>query len=575
MTRAGATVRHRAASTAVAFRALARNGPLRLVLLAFLLFAAVELGTWVAILLYAYDALDPAAVGAVALVQLLPAGLVAPFAASLADRYDRRRVLAGGYAAQALALAATAAGILAGATPPLVIVTGTLAVMAMTITRPTQGSLLPALGRTPTEVAGANGIAGAVEGIGMLVGPLATAAILLVGGTGHVFLAGATAAGVAMLLVAGAGRGTAATATATTSAGHRHEQRVTQDGSHHDHAHPADAAHESVLAGLRVVLANADTRLLVGLLSLRKLVSGALDVLFVLLALEVLGTGGSGAGILSAALGLGTLIGGAAAFTLVGRPRLAPAMALAAALLGVGVMASGGPLPALLVPVLIGLAGVGYAGMDVAGRTILQRATPDAVLGRVLGGLEGSGLVAVAIGSVLVGPVVALTSVQVAVVTTGLVLLVGILAGWRGLRRIDATVRVPLREIRVLGAVPAFAPLPPPQLERVAGRARWQTAEPHEVIIREGDEGDRYYVVESGRVRVTREGAELRVMGEGEGFGEIALLRNVARTASVTAVDACVLLTLDRHDFLEVVTGHDQVHEAVERTAVERGATVS
>lgn len=551
-------MRRHARSTGRAFRTLARNGPLRHVLLAFLLFTAAELGTWVAVLLYAYDALGAGAVGPVALAQLVPAGLAAPIAASFADRFDRRRVLAGGYALQTLALALTGGGILLGAPPLLVIATGAATCMVLTVTRPAQGSLLPALGRTPAEVAGANGIAGSVEGIGMLAGPLATSAILLVGGPGHVFLAGALATAVAMLLIL---LGTGFRDGSVVAAPH---------GPHAEHR-PGDI-HGSALSGLRLVLANPDTRLLVGLLSLRKLVSGALDVLFVLLALEVLGTGGTGAGVLAAALGLGTLIGGAAAFALVGRPRLAPAMGAAAGILAAGVMATGVPLPAFVIPALIGLAGVGYAGMDVAGRTILQRATPDDMLGRVLGSLEGFGLLAVAIGSLLIGPLVAASSVQVAIVATGVILLLGVLVGWRGLRRIDATVLVPVREIAVLARVEAFSPLPPFQLEGIARRARWRTAEAGEAVIREGDVGDRWYVVESGELLVTKGGARLNTLGPGDGFGEIALLRDVPRTATVTAVTACVLLTLERHDFLEVVSGMQAVGDAVERTARERVA---
>jgi hypothetical protein len=395
------------------------------------------------------------------------------------------------------------------------------------------------------------------------VGPLVAAAILLVAGPGEVFAAGALAAGIASVLV----------------------MRVRNAGFRHGgHGHGADgiategavhSAHGSVLAGLHLVRTNRDTRLIVGLLSLRKLVSGALDVLFVLLALEVLGTGDSGAGVLGAALGLGTLVGGTAALGLVGRPRLAPALALSAALLGLGVMAAGVPVPAALIPVLIGVAGVGYAGMDIAGRTILQRSTSDHVLGRVLGSLEGSGLVAVALGAVLVSPLVAATGVRAAMVATGLVVLLGVAAALRGLRRIDATVRVPVREIAALRAVPDFAPLPPPQLEGIAARAQWLTAAPGEVVIREGDPGDRYFILESGSARVTQRGVELRTMGPGEGFGEIALLRSIARTATVTAVEPCVLLALERHDFLEVVTGHDEMRDAVERTAEERSASGS
>ncbi len=556
-------MRRRDGGTAIALRALARNDGLRRVLLAFVLFVAIELGTWIAMLLYAYDRLGPAAVGVVAFVQLLPAGLVAPLTASFADRHNRARVLAGGYAFQAAALAITAVGIRIDAPAPLVVATGTAAVMAMTVVRPAQGALLPSLGRTPVEVAAANGFAGGAEGMGLLVGPLVAAAILLVAGPGEVFAAGALAAGIAAVLV----------------------MRVRNAGFRHGgHGHGADgvttegvvhAAHGSVLAGLHLVMANRDTRLIVGLLSLRKLVSGALDVLFVLLALEVLGTGDSGAGVLGAALGLGTLVGGTAALGLVGRPRLAPALALSAALLGLGVMAAGVPVPAVLIPVLIGVAGVGYAGMDIAGRTILQRSTSDHVLGRVLGSLEGSGLVAVALGAVLVSPLVAATGVRVAMFATGLVVLLGVAIALRGLRRIDATVRVPVREIAALRAVPDFAPLPPPQLEGIAARARWLTAAPGEVVIREGDAGDRYFILESGTARVTQRGVELRTMGPGDGFGEIALLRSIARTATVTAVEPCVLLALERHDFLEVVTGHEEMRDAVERTAEERSASRS
>jgi MFS family permease len=554
------TVARREGATGLALRALAANGSLRRILAAFLLFVAVELGTWVAMLLYAYDRLGAGAVGVVALLQLLPAGLAAPFAATFADRHDRARVLFAAYGLQAVALALTAIGMLAGLPAPVVVVAGAVAVTMMTATRPAQGALLPSIGRTPAELAAANGVAGGVEGIGLLVGPLVAAAILLVGGPPQVFLAGSMAALVAALLVV--------------------RVRVPRHGgpvvSGPDHA-PEDAStgHGKLLEGLRLVAANRDTRLIVGLLSLRKLVSGALDVLFVLLALEVLGTGDSGAGILGAALGLGTLLGGTAALGLVGRPRLAPALVAAAAILGVGIMSVGVPVPAILVPVLIGVAGVGYAGMDIAGRTILQRVTPNHVLGGVLGGLEGSGLVAVAIGSLLVGPIVVATSVQVAVVATGLVLLAGVALSWKGLRRIDASVRVPVREIAVLRAVDAFALLPPPQLEGVAARTRWLTAAPGEAIVREGDEGDRYYVIESGSVRVTQRGAELRVMGAGDGFGEIALMQNVARTATVTAIEPCVLLALGQHDFLAVVTGHEQLREAVEQTIAERSAAGS
>jgi len=548
-----------ASTTARVVRAVLRNPALRRVFAAFLLFNAVEFGTWVAMLLFAYDATGPASVGVVALVQLLPAALFAPVAAAIGDRFPRQRVLLAGYSIQALAFGVTAAGMLGGAPAPLVYVAAACAAASLTLTRPAQGSLLPLLARTPEELTAANGLSGSVEGAGVLLGPLAAAAILVAGSPGTVFVVGAVGALVATLLVARlpAGRSSAVMA------------HVAGDD------HLAGQVNAGVLAGLQVLARHADTRLVVALLALRMFITGALDVLFVLLALEVLRTGESGAGILNAALGLGTLVGGALTFALVGRPRLAPALALSGLLFGLSIMALGLPLPVALAPVLIALGGIGSAATDVAGRTILQRATPDEVLSRILGALEGIGLAALAAGSIIVPVIVAVVGVAAAPVVVGLVLPVGVVVALAGLRSIDRRVHVPVRELAQLRAVPVFAPLPPPQLEAVAGRARWITVEAGEVLIREGDRGDRYYVLESGRMRITRGGIEQRIaQGPADGFGEIALLRDVPRTATITALEPCVLLALERHDFLEAVTGHEQAHEIVQQTAAERSITV-
>ena len=550
-------------------RAVLRNPALRRVELAFLLFNAVEFGTWVAVLLYAYAATGPASVGLAALVQLVPAALFAPVAASVGDRFARERVLLGGYLVQAVAFALTAAGMLAGASPAVVYAGAAVAAAALTLTRPAQGSLLPALARTPEELTAANGLSGSVEGVGLLLGPLAAAAILAGGSPGTVFAAGAVALAVAALLVVRLPRSRSQAVAAIAAAGEepgRDDERLLEH------------AHHGVLSGLRVLASHGDTRLVVTLLALRMLITGALDVLFVLLALEVLGTGESGAGILNAALGLGTVLGGAVAFVLVGRPRMAPALGLSGLMFGLSIVLLGAAVPlapVLLAPVLIAVGGVGSASTDVAGRTILQRVTPDALLSRVLGGLEGIGLAALAAGSVLVPVLAVAIGVQATVVVVGLVLPVGVAAAWAGLRSIDRRVRVPVRELAQLRLVPVFMPLAPPQLEAVAGRARWITCEPGDVLMREGDPGDRYYVLESGRMRITRGGIEQRVaQGPGDGFGEIALLRNVPRTATITALDPCVLLAIDRHHFLEAVTGHEQAREVLEQTAADRSVTV-
>ena len=205
MSRVSGTGRHLAVTSRVVWAVL-RNPALRRVELAYLLFSAALYGCYIAILIYAYEASGPGAVGVVALVLLLPAAVVAPFAASLADRYPRERVLLAGYVVQAVAYAITAAGMLSGVPPVLVYLAAAVQSAGTTLTRPAQGSLLPRLARTPEELTAANSVSGTIEGAGVLLGPLAATALLVVAGPGAVWALGALASTVAVMLVMNVGR---------------------------------------------------------------------------------------------------------------------------------------------------------------------------------------------------------------------------------------------------------------------------------------------------------------------------------------------------------------------------------
>jgi MFS family permease len=563
MSRVSGSRRHLAVTTRVVWAVL-RNPALRRVELAYLLFSAALYGGYIAILVYAYEASGPGAVGAVALALLLPSAVVAPFAASLADRYPRERVLLAGYIVQALAYAITAAGMLSGAPPVLVYLAAAVQSAGTTLTRPAQGSLLPRLARTPEELTAANSVSGTIEGAGVLLGPLAATALLVVAGPGAVWALGALASTLAVVLVMNVGRLLAERRVPDRPAGAASSDHETA-GEDHEHT---ESVASLVAGGLRALAASADTRLVVGLLAIRMVISGAMDVLFVLLAQEVFMTGQAGAGLLNAGLGLGTVLGGAASVALVGRRRMAPALAMAAVTWGAAITLIGLGSPATLALALVAIGGIGFAATDVVGRTILQRVTADRMLARVLGALEGIGLIGLAVGSVLAPVLVGWLGVQGAVGAIGLMLPAVVVVAWLPLGRIDSRVRVPVREIRLLQLTPEFVPLPAPQLEVVARRTRWVTVEPGQALIREGEVGDRYYVLESGRLRVTIDGREVRILDQaGTGMGEIALLHNVRRTATVTAVTPCVLLALERSDFLEAVTGHEATHAVVRETA--------
>lgn len=561
-----AMVAHLRASARV-IAGVTRNPALRRVEIAYLLFNAVEFGTWVAMLLYAYDATGPASIGLVAVAQLIPAALVAPFAALLADRADRLRSLATGYWLQAVAFGATTAGMLLHAPPGVVYVAAALAAISLTLTRPTQGSLLPELARTPEELSAANGVSGTVEGGGLFLGPLAAALLLAVGSPGLVFVLGTAAIAAAALLVSTIPHtaGQAAAAIAAPPPAPEPDSAAAPD------LRQARFATGMILDGIRAVRYDRDVRLVVWLLGLRAVVSGALDVLFVLLALESFHTGESGAAVLNGALGIGMVVGGGVSFLLVGRRRLAPALGIAATAIGGSLLATSVLGNGVSGPILISLGGIGFAACDVAGRTILQRTAPDAVLGRVLGTLESISLFGLAVGS-LVAPVVAVwAGVGWALAIAGLLLPVSILIGWRGLRDIDRRTRVPVRELALLSRSPIFAPLSPPVMELIARHVRWLAVDAGTAVISEGAVGDAYYVIERGRFRVEQDGVTIRILDRAmDGFGEIALLRSTPRTATVIAEGPSVLLVVSREDFLSAVTGSPPARAVVEEIVAVR-----
>jgi MFS family permease len=493
-------------------------------------------------------------------IQLVPAAVFAAAVTSYADRFPRQLVLLAGYALQAGTTGLTAAGMLLGWSPVLVVAAAVAACCSLTLTRPAHWALLPLLARTPQELTTANGVAGSVEGVGQMAGPLAAALVLAFGPPGAVFAAAAVAAGVATMLVA---------RLPVAAQGTHHHASAERDPRDGDLATPEPGVLARLRAAVRALGGGRDARVILFLLAGHAFVIGSTDVLFVLLALDVLGIGESGAGALGAALGLGSILGGVAAFSLAGRRRMAPVLLFGAALVGGACLVLGIVTSLAIVVFVIAVGGIGGATLDVAGRTVLQRVADPRTLTRVLGSLEGLGILAMAAGSIVAPLIATAVSVPVALAVTGLVLPVSIALLWLPLRGIDRKVRVPVRELALLRFDRILSPLPAPKLEAVASGARWITLEPGEVLIREGEPGDRYFVLESGAVRITQEG---RVLHEeeserGYGLGEIALLRDVPRTATATATAPSVLLAIARPDFLEAVTGHEQAGAAAHRTA--------
>jgi MFS family permease len=520
-----------------------RNRELRRVQLAFACFNAAEWGVWIAMLVYAYDQGGATTAGLVALAQLVPAALFAPVAASLGDRLPPDRVLVLGYLAQAAGMTATAGVLLADGPPVAAYACAALAATAVTVTRPAQAVLTPSLARTPEELTAANVVAGWIESISLLLAPALAGILLGAAGAGVVFAVMAAVAVVAALLVAPI-RGPVATGSGGS---------VLAD----------------TLVGLRVVAREPGPRALIWLLGLQAMAIGALDVLYVVLAVAVLGHEGATAGYLNAAFGAGGVLGVMATVALVGRKRLALPVAAglllwAGALAGVGAVSStAGAF------VLLAAAGAGRTVLDVAGRTLLQRLAPPEALGRVFGLLESVSMAGLALGSVLAPLFVALAGGRGAFVCLALLLPLSMLLVLRSLLAADHAV-LPIVEMARLRALPFFSPLAAPELEALA-----RSLEPLDVpagttVIREGEPGDRFYVVADGEVEVSVRGAHLSRLGRGDCFGEIALIRNAPRTATVTARSACRFDVLGKDSFVTVVTGHSLSASALNKLVQQR-----
>ncbi len=528
---------------------VARDPTLLRLEVAYLGFNMAEFATWLAILVYAYRLGGAGAAAFVALVQLIPAGIVAPFAAYAGDRFRRDRVLVAGYAWQAAAMAGTAVAMYVDAPPPITVAVATVAAASFTLPRPVHAVILPSITHAPADLTAANAVAGLAENVGVFAGPLVGGALLIRSEPGDVFAVFAAVALVGTFLVA-----RLPTKFLPTDPAVREIREVV----------------EATFGGFRVLVRDRRVRLVVLVLSTTTIVIGGLDILFVATAIDLLDLGESWAGYLYAAFGLGGVIGAVASVSLVGRRRLTPSLAATSGLFGLPIAALGAVPAAITAPLLLGTSGAGYSVVTVAGRTLLQRIAPETVLARVFGVLEGLSMFALALGSVVTGAIVAAFGVTWGLAVAGLLVPVVVGLAWVGIGALDRDARPPDPEaLELLRRLPIFAPLSAPSIERILAELSWLEVPAGDALIREGDAGDRFYVISDGRATVTQRGTFLREVGPGDQVGEIAILRGVPRTATVTATTALRLVAIERERFIEAVTGHPVSRATAEAVVVD------
>jgi MFS family permease len=302
----------------------------------------------------------------------------------------------------------------------------------------------------------------------------------------------------------------------------------------------------------------------VALFVAQRFARGMLTVLLVAAAIDLLGMGVAGVGLLGAAIGFGGLVGGVVAVGLIGRRRLAPAFVGAAVLWGVAVLMPGViAIPAAALAFLAA-GGLGKVVLDVSGFTLLQRTVPDDLRGRVLGILEGLVTAALALGSVVAAALIETLGPAGALIVGGAVPLVAAAITGPALARADDAAVVPEAELRLLRAVPMFRPLDLSTLEHLAGALRREEIPAGHDVVREGELGERFYIVESGTFEALVDGRLVRTLGPLDSFGEIALLRDIPRTATVRAIEDGVVASVEREHFLSAVSSHRESSDAAE-----------
>jgi len=525
-----------------------RNPDIRRVELAWGAAITAEWAHFVALGVFAYEQGGASAVGIAGLVRLLPAAVVAPFAAALGDRFRRERFLLAMTLFGSLALGASAAASFADS-ELLVFAFAALIGLASTLIRPTLQALLPSLARTPDELITANGATSTIESLGTLLGPLLAGVLVSVADVGLVFAAGAVALFLAAAFLS----------------------RVTVEGGLDLAAAAAAAADTGALrvlaAGFRTIARAPRPRLIVGLIVAQTFVRGCLNILIVVAAFRVFHAGGEAVGYMTAAIGVGGLIGAVGAMTLGGR-RLAVVFGLALVCWGVPI-ALIAPWPDLIAAIfLLAVVGAANSVEDVAVFTLLQRIVPDEVLTRVLGIVWALAMGGVALGSIAAPALVQGIGPRPAFVVIGAILPLLTLVTYRRLAEIDSAV-APAPELELIERVPMFAPLSVAAKERVAANLVPLSVHAGELVIRAGDTGDRFYIVGDGELDISAAGLHTTAH-KADYFGEVALLRDVPRTATVKAIVDTELYALQRNDFLAAVTGVAAAYAAGHAVAEER-----
>ena len=497
-------------------------------------------------LVVAYQSGGALAAGLLGIVRYLPPTLVAPFAGVPATRWRPDRVLLAVNLGRTIAIALTFVVMLLGGNLPLLFLLAGMEAGFGGLTRPLHMSVLPWLARTPGELVASNIASSAAEGLGTLIGP--AVAGLLLATSGPVGALAATA-----LLMAGA-----VLAIASMQVPMIRTAAIAPD------------LRAGLTAGIRIVRRTPAVRLILLDAWLQTLVRGMLTVLLVVAAIEQLGMGEPGVGTLNAAIGAGGFLGAIVALSLTARTQFSATFALSLAMWGLPIAVLGIVVDPLVAIGMLAIVGLSNAILDVTAFTLLQRSSPNEGRVGLMGLLDSGAAASAAIGGVIASLLVDWLGIRASLLVTGAILPIAAAATLRALQRSESQAVSYEAQSRLLRGDPLLGLLSLSVVEELAAVLEPVEFEDGAELIREGEGGDRYLIVASGEVEVSQGGDRLRRLGPGAGVGEISLLRDVPRTATVRAIGPVAAYALGRTPFLAAVTGHSSVRIVAERMVEDR-----
>jgi MFS family permease len=547
-------------------QALANDGIRRLGI-SWMLGIAADSALFVVTLVTVFNRGGAVAAAALGAVRMVPAVVAGMLTGAMLERFRGDRILVVVGLVRAISAGLTAVVIItAGPTMAdhqvtmiLLFVLASVAAAAGAPVRPTQVTLMPAIARSPGELVAANTAWSTGEGLGAFFGPFVAGVLMAVMLHGVV----AAVAAVAFLV------------TAAVAAGLRFEQSADASGGGR-HA----AGGLRLKDGLRAVRQKPVLAwTMLGTYG-QVVTRGLLNALVVVAAIELLGMGQPGLGLLSAALGLGGLLGAIFAMASTRSERLVRTETTALVFWGLPIAVIGiipAPAVALAAMVVIGVANATY---DVALFTILQRGASNEDRAPVMSVLEAViGLGAIS-GSVL-APLLLAFGTRGALLAAGAILpVLAAVIYWR-VGHTERIIVVDESLVHLLRRVPAFAELPLTAVERLATGIEPVAYPAGTALMTQGEQGDKFVVIATGEIEVIVDGRPINRLGPGAGVGEIALLRRRPRTATVLAVTDVTGYSVDAMTFLAALAGPaaagvmERMAEAnLERTRAMAGVTV-